>query len=624
MVVDIQHYLHDEPVTAGPAGRAYRLRKFVRKNRSAVTAVAVIFLLLASGLGVSSSLLIKIQRQDKQSKVESYAANVAAAELLLRDNQTDAARGLLLACEPTLRKWEWRHLWHRLDSSLASFSWKFEKLVQQSPRALQIGFAGPRICWNTVTTVQCSEGPGYASPAVFRFRRVLGLSNDGALAVTAGDEVISVVEVASGKSVSTCRDCKNGMGGGTLAGEWFPDPAIFSPDKTRIAMSGRPGTVVWDVRSGNMMGLATWSALAFSSDGRQIATIPRKDADALELWNVDPPRRIASLSAGGPVSDATFSPDGARLALATSKGAVVVWNLNPLSGPTVLAAVGKSVKSIAFSPDGRRIAATCSDGAVRIWLDGKLAASLFLGGPMAAVMIAVGGAPMDAMAIAFSADGTRLAAGTPIGELSVWDATSDGGGISRWGADLGAIAVSPDSSRLAAGFLDGRVELWGMDGTVVRGWLAHRLRVRSAAFSPNGKLLVTGSADYSARLSDVASGKPGIELRGHTAEVTTVAFSPDGARVATGSEDRTARVWDAASGREITTIKLKDSVNSVAFSPDGAGLLVGAGGEWPRMPDTEPSIGLWNAATGMVLREFWSEPCRAKSDCAQSARVVQP
>ena len=66
----------------------------------------------------------------------------------------------------------------------------------------------------------------------------------------------------------------------------------------------------------------------------------------------------------------------------------------------------------------------------------------------------------------------------------------------------------------------------------------------SAAFSGDGKRVVTASRDNTARIWDAESGKEIAVLKGHTGSVSSAAFSGDGKRVVTASDDNTARIWD--------------------------------------------------------------------------------
>ena len=69
-------------------------------------------------------------------------------------------------------------------------------------------------------------------------------------------------------------------------------------------------------------------------------------------------------------------------------------------------------------------------------------------------------------------------------------------------------------------------------------------------FSPDGKTLVSGSADCTIKLWDVATGQERAALKGHTSAVQSIAFSPDGKTLASGSEDKTIKLWDVATGQE--------------------------------------------------------------------------
>jgi tRNA A-37 threonylcarbamoyl transferase component Bud32 len=82
----------------------------------------------------------------------------------------------------------------------------------------------------------------------------------------------------------------------------------------------------------------------------------------------------------------------------------------------------------------------------------------------------------------------------------------------------------------------------------------HTLAVSSVAISSDGKRIVSGSQDGTAKVWDAHSGKELFSLKGHTGPVRSVAISGDGKRIVSGSQDGTAKVWDAHSGRELHSL----------------------------------------------------------------------
>ncbi len=105
----------------------------------------------------------------------------------------------------------------------------------------------------------------------------------------------------------------------------------------------------------------------------------------------------------------------------------------------------------------------------------------------------------------------------------------------------------------------------------------HSLEILTVAFSPNGKNIATGSADNTAKLWDVASGRELRTFIGHTGDVRSVSFSPCGKYLITGSSDRTACLWEVVTGKRIRTFdKHSEIVTSVAYSPNGKYIVTGS------------------------------------------------
>jgi Tol biopolymer transport system component len=166
-------------------------------------------------------------------------------------------------------------------------------------------------------------------------------------------------------------------------------------------------------------------------------------------------------------------------------------------------------------------------------------------------------------------------------------------------------AFSPDGKRIVTASLDATARLWDAQTGQPVGvrLMGHDEYVRSAAFSPDGKRVVTASFDKTARLWDAATGKPVAEpLRGHEDKVRSAAFSPDGKRIVTVSDDRTARLWDAETGKPIAEPLRghERPVSDAMFSGDGRRIVTVSGDRtarvWNISADTQEFVGHAKAA----------------------------
>ncbi|RDW63404.1 vegetative incompatibility WD repeat protein [Coleophoma cylindrospora] len=167
-----------------------------------------------------------------------------------------------------------------------------------------------------------------------------------------------------------------------------------------------------------------------------------------------------------------------------------------------------------------------------------------------------------------------------------------------------ALVFAPELSLIRRQFADKTPRWLRRQPKVPENWSSllqtlegHTSGVMAVAFSPNGKLVASGSNDHTIRLWDSATGTLQRVLEGHTSVVGAVAFSPDGTLVASGSYDRTVRLWDSATGMLQRALEgHTHAVWAVAFSPDGN--LVASSSK-------DHTIRLWDSATG-TLQHRWS------------------
>ncbi|PQE07169.1 hypothetical protein CJF31_00004831 [Rutstroemia sp. NJR-2017a BVV2] len=182
-----------------------------------------------------------------------------------------------------------------------------------------------------------------------------------------------------------------------------------------------------------------------------------------------------------------------------------------------------------------------------------------------------------------------------------------------------SVAFSPDGKQVVSGSADQTVRLWDTTtGALLQTLEGHSDRVISVAFSPDSKQVMSGSVDQTVQLWDTTTGALLQTLEGHSDPVISIAFSPDGKQVVSGSgsADQTVRLWDTTTGALLQTLKgYSDPVISIAFSPDSKQVVSGS---------TDQIVRLWDTATGALLQilEGHSDPVISVAFSPDSKQVV--
>ncbi|HSM70397.1 MAG TPA: BTAD domain-containing putative transcriptional regulator [Anaerolineales bacterium] len=361
---------------------------------------------------------------------------------------------------------------------------------------------------------------------------------------------------------------------------------------------------IWDTVTGQklltLMGHTEGiNRIAFSPDGTRIATA--SSDNTAKIWDATSGEELFTLSGYSDfVTSVAFSPDGTRLVVGSVDTTVGIWDIATGQELFTLSNITEGINDVTFSPDGTILATAGSrDEAVRLW-------DAATGQAIRTISSGQGQLIYD---IAYSMNGSLIVTSSLDGTARVWDTSTGTELLTLPGhaTSLSRAAFSPDGTRLATASYDGTARVWDITPEGSREWLTiakHTDNVRDLDYSPDGSRIVTASSDGSAKVFDAETGAELLTLSGHTARVYTAVFSPDGTRIATSSGDNTAKVWDAATGEELLTLSghgegmvggFFPGILAVAYSPDGK-LLATAGADGNTI--------LWDATTGEQLGLF--------------------
>lgn len=369
----------------------------------------------------------------------------------------------------------------------------------------------------------------------------------------------------------------------------------FVPDRSSLLVGGAKSAQFWKLREFapphlklSAKQVPSGAGIGFRADGRQFCTIAT-DGTA-RLWDAESGASLGTVSFPPKPLYRRLSLAGETLAISSVSSPILARNIRtgqPLPTPAIETA--DLNQAFACSPDGRLAAVGMRHpNRVQIWD--------FSTGTMLPFRP---DSDLEAVALEFNRDGTRLATGSESGVVQVWDVAT---------------------------------------GQPVGTPMRHALAVSVITFSPDGKTILSGSNDGTARLWEVATGKALGPALKHDQPVSAVSISHDGRVAATGCvRTAVARLWDVRTSRALgssirfTAFEDRGDMKVMAFTPDSRHLLSSSrGDEVHRTPIPTPITGsperliLWSqVVTGMELDDYGAVRVLASDEWKERRRQLQ-
>ena len=611
---DVRNYLEGRPLVAAPEAGLYRLRKFVRRNRGAVTACAAVT--AATALGLTASLWLWRLAGAAEARAEAARSEAQRAEAVAQREQDEArhARGL---AEESARE----------AAALRNEAEDLRMQAEEVQRRTRATAATAEVV--DMISRALSDDPerrAMAAPAVDGPENIDGFITGLPSALVAAQRGRPVGIVARGEfqQVEAMATHQRSSSVAITDGERI-GLQVGTSDPRWLAAGTDPGVRVLQ--------------LAFSGDGKTL--FAADDRGTVHAWACPDGEPIGSTESIPQDSvptrlAAATRPDGRTIVAAGFEGGEVrIWDGARLRDAPVTCVGHRAwIEAIALSPDGAIVASLALDGDLRFW-------STATGGDAGPAQRAPGVQFKD---IQFHPSGTRLAITGVHGFAEI--ALKNVGGEIRWRAEELRFYAMPDElvvrlsydmegEAIAAGTESGGVQLFGtvpsvseavapMQGAATPlasaihahdsellgvGLLGQEMAVVSADRSSAvlnsldaerrwrlwSQVTLPGSATDVAEcdegdslavattlgwiwIADIASDRPvGMPLRSRPTAIEELVASTDGQRLVARHADGAVEVWDVAERRVIggEPVPVDGATTCIAISGDGTKVLIG-------------------------------------------------
>src|SRR6185369_3024063 len=367
--------------------------------------------------------------------------------------------------------------------------------------------------------------------------------------------------------------------------------AAFAADATCLASGDGAGVLrIWNLATQQ----AEWTkkvgdivnGVTFSPDGGLLAVTT--STDTVQLLDMRTKRMMDPFS----IKDATlnhacFLPDGNTLAVTAQDGNLYIRDIPTRRLSPLRISHSKEISTLAFSPDKKNLATGSVDRTVKIWDTAS--------GDMLRL---IRGHGSNVNSLDWSSDGKLLVTGGRDGSVKIWDAFAQMLPVTPKQAvkNYSATVFSPDEHLIALGIADdSHVKTWDLSTGRQLSDLGKQDEILISAFSKDAQFVAISYGRNLVEIYEVYTGKRIKRLPKIDVPVKGLTFSPDGRMLVTGSDQTQLRLWEVQGDKDPEILDSGNSYYCAAFSPDGNYLA---------SADGDGAIRLWDIASLRIAKTF--------------------